>query len=706
MARLETHRCFIVFVIWLACHVLPAAVPVITDFSPTYGKTNTSVIITGSGFTFATAVKFNGVSASFFASADTQISATVPAAATTGKIRVEVGAQADTSANDFVVIGREPYIESFDPISGNSNTLVTITGINVTNATRILFAGTNVVSAVVGPGINQMTVAVPVHANSGPITVSNAFGGFTTSSNFFVINGQPVIDGFSPSSGPTNTDVTISGLNVTNANVVLFNGSNATFHISTIAQDQIIAKVPAHATTGPITVGNPFGTNSTSSNFVVTTLSPVVDSFSPSFGATNTDVTITGLNVTNSGVVVVFSNKVAATRTGPALNQIIATVPAGAVTGPITVSNQFGSYVTTSNFVVVGSAPVIDGFSPFAGPVGTSVTISGLNFVNPATVKFGATTASSASAVSASQIQAVVPAGATTGPITVSNQFGTNTTSTNFFLPGTISSFSPTNGPITTSVLISGQNFLGASAVKFNGVSAGFVVLSNSAIQATVPAGSSNGFITVTTPAGTFSSSTLFFIDPSSDLTIAISAAPASLFVGSNLTFTITVTNLGPDTAPNVTVTDVLPAGATFISGTASGGVTTNSTQAIGSLGSIALGATANMTVVIAPQTIGPITNTVTATSSRIDTNPTNNTATIVVTVLPLPLLSIRKVSNLAVELSWPAPLSNFILQATPALLRTNNVWTNVPTAPAVVGTNLVVTNLIGSTNQFYRLKN
>src|ERR1041384_3928553 len=109
MARLETHRCFIVFVIWLACHVLPAAVPVITDFSPTYGKTNTSVIITGSGFTFATAVKFNGVSASFFASADTQISATVPAAATTGKIRVEVGAQADTSANDFVVIGREPY---------------------------------------------------------------------------------------------------------------------------------------------------------------------------------------------------------------------------------------------------------------------------------------------------------------------------------------------------------------------------------------------------------------------------------------------------------------------------------------------------------------------------------------------------------------------------------------------------------------------
>jgi uncharacterized repeat protein (TIGR01451 family) len=706
MACFEKRGCLAAFVMLLACHALRAGVPVISDFSPTYGKTNTSVIITGSGFTGATAVKFNGVAAVFGISADTQISATVPTAATTGKVRVEVGAQADTSTNDFVVIGREPYVESFDPNSGNSGTTVVITGINVTNATRVLFAGTNVSSAVVGPGFNQITVAVPALANSGPITVSNAFGGFTTSSNFFVINGKPVIDNFSPSSGPTNTAVTISGLNVTNAIVVRFNGSNASFHISSIAQDQIVATVPVNATTGPISVGNIFGTNSTSSNFVVTTLSPVVDSFSPSFGATNSDVTITGLNVTNSGVVVVFSNKVAATRTGPALNQIIATVPAGAVTGPITVSNQFGSYVTPSNFVVIGSAPVIDGFSPLAGPVGTSVTISGLNFVNPATVKFGATVATSASAVSPTQIQTVVPAGATTGPITVGDQFGTNTTTTNFFLPSTISSFSPTNGPITTTVLISGQNFLGATAVKFNGVSASFTVLSNSTLQAIVPAGSSSGFITVTTPAGTFSSSTTFSIDPSSDLAIGLTATPASLFVGSNLTFTITVTNLGPDTALNVVVTDTLPAGAIFISGTASGGVTTNATQAIGQLGSITLGSTATMTVVVAPQTIGFVTNTVTVSSSRIDTNPTNNTATIVVTSLPLPFLSIRKVSDQLVELSWPAPLSNFNLQTTPALLRTNNVWTNVPTPPAIAGTNLVVTNVIGVSNQFYRLKN
>ena len=51
----------------------------------------------------------------------------------------------------------------------------------------------------------------------------------------------------------------------------------------------------------------------------------------------------------------------------------------------------------------------------------------------------------------------------------------------------------------------------------------------------------------------------------SADLSIAKTAA-ASVDAGANLTYTLTVSNAGPDTASNVSVTDVLPGNVTFVS--------------------------------------------------------------------------------------------------------------------------------------------
>ena len=72
----------------------------------------------------------------------------------------------------------------------------------------------------------------------------------------------------------------------------------------------------------------------------------------------------------------------------------------------------------------------------------------------------------------------------------------------NAFLTGvapTITTFTPGNGPVGTSVTISGTNFTGATAVTFNGSTASFTVTSGTAIQATVPAGATTGPISVTT---------------------------------------------------------------------------------------------------------------------------------------------------------------------------------------------------------------
>ncbi len=77
--------------------------PIVASFSPASGVLNTPVTITGSNFIGATGVAFNGMAATFAIISATQIDATVPAGATTGKISVTNSAGTANSAQDFTV---------------------------------------------------------------------------------------------------------------------------------------------------------------------------------------------------------------------------------------------------------------------------------------------------------------------------------------------------------------------------------------------------------------------------------------------------------------------------------------------------------------------------------------------------------------------------------------------------------------------------
>src|ERR1043165_2334608 len=104
--------------------------PTISAFQPTNGTVGTSVVVTGTNLMGTTALSFNGMSATFTVNSATQITATVPSGATTGKVAVTTSAGNATSSGNFTVTVPTPTITSFSPSSGQVATIVTINGTN------------------------------------------------------------------------------------------------------------------------------------------------------------------------------------------------------------------------------------------------------------------------------------------------------------------------------------------------------------------------------------------------------------------------------------------------------------------------------------------------------------------------------------------------------------------------------------------------
>jgi len=111
------------------------------------------------------------------------------------------------------------------------------------------------------------------------------------------------------------------------------------------------------------------------------------------------------------------------------------------------------------------------------------------------------------------------------------------------------------------------------------------------------------------------------------DLSLTMTASPSSVSLNNNLTYTLTATNNGPNSAPNVTVTDTLPAGLTYVSATASTGSCSGTVTVICNLGNLANTVSATVTIVVTVTASGSVTNSANVTSDAPDPNPANNTA-------------------------------------------------------------------------------
>lgn len=237
-----------------------------------------------------------------------------------------------------------------------------------------------------------------------------------------------VISSFTPTSALPGATVTITGKNFSSTatgNVVSFNGVSAT--VTSATETTLVVAVPEGATAGPISVTVDGVTATSSASF--TPLNTSITSFSPESGVAGTAVTISGTNfgATASENTVEF-NGVEAEVTAATATSLTVTVPAEATSGKITVTILGKSTASVKDFTV--SQPEITGTFPGIAAEGISVTISGANFSPVAEyniVEFNGVEATVTS-VSETELTVLVPAGATTGPLSV--KVGSHTTAT------------------------------------------------------------------------------------------------------------------------------------------------------------------------------------------------------------------------------------------------------------------------------------
>ena len=539
--------------------------PAIVGVSPAVGSSSggTSVTITGSNFALGAIVQFGNVTApNVIVDSSVQISVITPPHAT-GVTDVTVrnpDNQSATSASAFNFVP-PPSISSVSPNNGSlsGGTVLTIIGSDFQGGAAVFIGGTAAASVTIQSS-TQILATTPAHApGTVDVVVTNVdlqsgtlTGGFT-----FNLGPAPSITGIAPASGPVagGTSIVISGTDF-QAGVAVDIGAVAAASITLNSATQITAVTPAgSAGVVDVTVMNADGQVGTLSNGFNFLPAPIVTAVSPSSGPTSggTAVLITGTDF-QAGATVQFGSAAATSVTVSSATLIQATSPAGAAGAvAVSVTNPDTQTGTLVGGFTYSAAPIVSGVSPSTGPVtgGTSVTITGANFVSGATVSFGANPATGVVFNSATSITAVAPAGAVgavsvtvTNPSTQSGTLPLAFTYAQSPAPG-IASVNPTSGAASggTLVTITGTDFQANATVSFGGTaSPNVTVVSSTSIQAVTPAHAAGAVnVVVTNPDaqnGTLTNGYTFNPPPT-----VTSVSPSSGPLAGGTAVTITGTN-------------------------------------------------------------------------------------------------------------------------------------------------------------------
>lgn len=289
-----------------------AVAPTATSLSPTSGPEagGTQVVVTGTGFAGATGVTFGGIpGTSFTVIDDATIVVTTPPHTPAAVPVVVQHPAGDAPPLTFTFLAA-PTVTGVAPTSGPEagGTVVTISGTGFTGATAVDFGSAPAASFTVVSD-TTITATTPAHA-PGPVPVTVAAPGGTSTPGTFTFLAAPTISGITPDHGPETggTVVTITGTGFTGATAVTFDGNAGT--ALTVVNDTTITVTTPAGVAGPadVVVHHPDGDSGPG----IFTYDPVagaatISGLAPDHGPTSggTTVTITGTGFLNARSVTV-----------------------------------------------------------------------------------------------------------------------------------------------------------------------------------------------------------------------------------------------------------------------------------------------------------------------------------------------------------------------------------------------------------------
>ena len=487
----------------------PVPVPTISGIAPTHASPGTTVALTGTNLTGATAVAFNGKAAfSFTVASSTEIDAVVPGSATSGTIQVTTPNGATTSPSFTVDAALVPTLASFTPSALASGTVATLTGTHFVGATQVQFNGVNATSFSVASD-TQIQATAPAGLSAGAITVTTPAGTATSGTNYTLnlsVQGQVLMNGGFEQTAPLvwqgDIGIISTAPGASSPNAVPNSGAKFAWlgGYGVVASDLITQDVfvPSTATSASLSFYLKIATSET--------------------GTAATDTfTVSALSTTNAvlGTLLTKSNLNAAPYTLftadllPYKGQVVRLAFKSQEDAQNATSFLLDDVATT---ISVPSAadlkPIITSFTPTSGVAGeVSVLISGRNFFGLTSVTIGG--ASAAYTLTDGTSLTAIPAPSATGsaPISITNAQGTGASSTNFsvvFGVPTVTSINPTQGPVGSTVVVTGT-YLGypATTVTLNGQAIALATQSVNQLTFVVPAGANSGSLVITTPGGT-----------------------------------------------------------------------------------------------------------------------------------------------------------------------------------------------------------
>lgn len=343
---------------------------------------------------------------------------------------------------------------------------------------------------------------------------------------------EPQITSFNPTTGATTSVVTVQGLNFGNVTALRVGGVPVqTFTINSPTQISIIVSTGA---TGFITATNLAGTGQSfvPFTFVVPPSGMMLSSTQAVVGQT---ITIVGNNLASTQSV--FVGGLPAMFTVTMSGQLLVIIPSGAQNGVVTVQTPGGS--ANSPLLAIIPSPSIASVSPTTVAGGGTITITGANLTNVTSVTIGGIPVTSFMVLSSTQIVAVVSANAVSAPVQVMSAGGIafSTTSIIVALPPTITSVSNTSPTAGTQVFISGAGFTPGMQATIGGVPVPLVqVNSPSEAIITMPASATNGTLSITTPFGTSTFSTVIAVTPGVVVPSGIDFTPVTGSIGTSVT--------------------------------------------------------------------------------------------------------------------------------------------------------------------------